>query len=86
MRMSPTVTACRFRAAPTPAHVAQTASGRTTRPAPRHLGGELPVSQGAGAAVGGFHQIAYRTNGKWVGTLWNRQTKGAGQPHWPPLR
>jgi hypothetical protein len=64
--MSPTVTACRFRAAPAPAHAAQTASGRMTRPTPRHLGGELPVSQGAGPAVGGFHQIACRTNGKWV--------------------
>jgi hypothetical protein len=30
--------------------------------------------------VGNFQWIPCKTNGKWVGILWNRQAKGAGRP------
>ena len=33
-----------------------------------------------GPAVGSFHQIPCKFNGKWVGLLWNREAKGAGPP------
>ena len=35
--------------------------------------------------MGSFHQIPRRFNGEWVGSLWNRETKGAGRPPWSPL-
>ena len=38
-----------------------------------------PAQPGA-PSVRSFQEIAWKRNGKWVGSLWNRQTKGPGRP------
>jgi hypothetical protein len=46
--------------------------------------GVVTPAQPGGPTTGNFHQIAWRSNGKWVGILCNREAKGAGRPPWPP--